>query len=129
MSEPIALSVVVSTQDSARTLGEVLGAIRAGELARESYEIIVVDDGSADSSVAIAARYADTVVKLSARRSGPGYARNRGVELARGQAIAFVDDDVIVRPDTLPRMVAMLIQRSDIDAVSASRDENPGSPN
>jgi hypothetical protein len=129
MVESLPLSVVVSSQDSERTLGQVLTGIRASDLPRDSYEIIVVDDSSADSSVAIAARHADTVVRLSTRRSGPAYARNRGAELARGQALAFVDDDVVLNRDTLPRMLAILAERPDIDAVSASRDENSGSPN
>jgi glycosyltransferase involved in cell wall biosynthesis len=107
----------------------VLVAIRASELPRASYEIIVVDDASADTSVGIAARYADTVVKLSGRVSGPAYARNRGVELARGEIIAFVDGDVVVRPDTLPRMLATLAERPDLDAVSASQDELPEASN
>ena len=129
MSQTLPLSVVVSIRDSGSTLREVLAAIRASELPRPSYEIIVVDDASTDGSVAIAARYADTVVKLSGRGSGPAYARNRGVELARGEVVAFVDGDVVVRPDTLPRMLATLVERPDIDAVSASHDENSGAPN
>jgi hypothetical protein len=51
------------------------------------------------------------------------------VELALGEVVAFVDGDVVVRPDTLLRMLATLDQRSDIDAVSASRDENAGASN
>ena len=129
MLEMLPLSVVVSIHDSERTLREVLSAIRASELHRDSYEVIVVDDASADGSVAIAARYADTVVKLNGRRSGPAYARNRGVELARGQVIAFVDDDVVVRPDTLPRMLATLVERPDVDAVSASHADSSGATN
>ena len=120
---------MVSVRDSGSTLREVLAAIRASDLPRGSYEIIVVDDASSDSSVAIAARYADTVVKLSGRESGPAYARNRGVELARGEVVAFVDGDVVVRPVTLPQMLATLAERPDVDAVSASRDENSGAPN
>jgi len=129
MSESLPLSVIVSVRDSESSLREVLAAIRSSALPRDSYEIIVVDDASGDGSVAIAARYADTVVKLSGRRSGPAYARNRGVELARGQVVAFVDGDVVVRTDTLPRMLATLVARPDIDAVSASHDENSGAPN
>jgi GT2 family glycosyltransferase len=129
MLETLPLSVVVSIHDSERTLSQILSAIRASELPRDSYEIIVVDDASVDGSVAIAARYADTVVKLKGHRSGPAYARNRGVELARGQVIAFVDDDVVVRPDTLPRMLATLAERPDVDAVSASHADSSGAPN
>jgi glycosyltransferase involved in cell wall biosynthesis len=129
MSETLLLSVVVSVRDSGSTLGEALAAIRTSDLPRESYEIIVVDDASTDGSVSIAARYADTIVRLSGRRAGPAYARNRGVELARGGVVAFVDGDVVVRPDTLRRMLDTLVERSDIDAVSASHADRSGAPN
>jgi Glycosyl transferase family 2 len=123
ISRALPLSVIVATRDAATTVGAVLVAIRASDLPRDSYEIIAVDDASSDASVAIAARYADTVVKLSGRRSGPAYARNRGAELARGEVVAFVDDDVVLRPDTLSRMLAILKECPDVDAVSASRDD------
>jgi glycosyltransferase involved in cell wall biosynthesis len=124
MRRAIPLSVIVSTCDAAATLGAALVALRASDLGRNSYEIIVVDDASADASVAIAARHADTVVRLSGRRAGPAYARNRGVELARGEIVAFVDADVVVRPDTLSRMLATLREHPDVDAVSACRDHS-----
>jgi len=128
-SDGVLLSVVVSTRNSESTLRQVLSAIRGSDLPGKSYEIIVVDDASADGSVAIAARYADTVVKLTGHQAGPAYARNRGVELARGEVIAFVDSEVVVRPDTIPRLVAALLERPDVDAVSASREIRSGSPN
>jgi glycosyltransferase involved in cell wall biosynthesis len=129
MAGTLALSVVVPVRDCGETLQEVLTAIRASDLSREAYEIIVVDDLSDDASVAIAARYADTVVRLSGRRAGPAYARNRGVELARGDIVAFVDGDIVVRPDTLPRMLATLRERPEIDAVCALQGEGSGAPN
>ena len=129
MSRALPLSVIVSVCDAGATLREVLLAIRASDLGADSYELIVVDDASSDGSVAIAARYADTVVKLTGRVCGPAYARNRGVELARGEVVAFVDGDVVVRPDTLSRMLAALAENPQVDAVSASRDEKSGAGN
>ena len=129
LSDRLLLSVIVSTLNSRSTLRQVLAAIRGSELPRKSYEIIVVDDASADGSAAIAARYADTVVKLTGHPAGPAYARNRGVELARGEVIAFVDGDVVVCPDTLPRLLATLLERQDLDAVSASHEMISGAPN
>jgi GT2 family glycosyltransferase len=129
VSDTLLLSVIVSTLNSKSTLRQVLAAIRGSELPRKSYEIIVVDDASADGSVSIAARYADTVVKLTGHPAGPAYARNRGVELARGEIIAFVDGDVVVRPDTLPRLLATLLERPDVDAASASHEASSGAPN
>lgn len=129
MQLTLALSVVVPVRNCASSLDKVLAAVRASDLAVDAYEIIVVDDASTDASVTVAARHADTVVRLSGRSVGPAYARNRGAELARGEVVAFLDADVVVRSDTLPRMLAMLFERSDIDAVSASHDERPGASN
>jgi GT2 family glycosyltransferase len=129
MPRNLALTVVVPTRNSALTLDTVLNAIRASQLAADMYEVIVVDDASLDESVAVAARHADTVVRLSGRALGPAYARNRGVELARGDVVAFVDGDVVVKTDTLPRLLSMLRDRPELDAVSASHDQKPGSSN
>src|SRR5436305_7993101 len=97
LSDALPLSVIVSARDSARTLRESLAAVRRSALPTGSYELIVVDDSSTDPSVAIAARFADTVIRLT-RPSGPAYARNRAVEIARGKVLGFVDADVVVEP-------------------------------
>jgi hypothetical protein len=124
-----ALSVIVPVRDNSATLGSVLTAIRQSAFGRETYELIVVDDSSSDASAAIAARYADTVVRLTGGSSGPAYARNRGIEIARGEIVAFVNPDVVLSPDTLPTMLATLAARADIAAVAASRDEPAGAQN
>ena len=126
MPAPLALSIVVPTHNSALTLAEVLTAILATDLPRECFELIVVDDVSADASPTIAARYADTVVRLNGVRCGAGYSRNRGVELARGEVVAFVDADVLLAPDTLSRMLSTLHCDPSLDAVSATHGESPG---
>ena len=123
------LSVVVPVRNGASTIGPALTAIRASQLSAEDYELIVVDDGSSDRSATIAARHADIVIRLSGRRAGPAYARNRGAEMARGEVIAFVDQDVVVRPETLTGMIAALANQPGLDAVSASHDDTPGESN
>jgi len=129
MPNPRPLSVIVPVRDGNATLARALTAILASELPRDDYELIVVDDASSDWSPELAARYADTVVRLTARRSGAAYARNRGAELAQGEVLAFVDADTMVRPDTLPRMLRMLSEYPGLDAVSASHDQTGGALN
>ena len=123
------LSIVVPVRNGESTIGAVLTAIRSSTLSREEYELIVVDDASGDRSASIAAREADTVIRLAGRRTGPAYARNRGAELARADVVAFVDQDVIVHPDTLGGMLATLASQPGLDAVSASHDDTPGATN
>lgn len=129
MSSACRLSVIVPVRDGVETLSRALSAILASELPREDFELIVVDDASRDSSAEIAGRYADVVVRLTSRRSGAAYARNRGAELAQGDILAFVDADALVRPDTLPRMLKTLSDQPGLDAVSASHGGAPGSRN
>jgi len=123
------LSIVVPACDAERTLVEALTAILASHLPRNVYELIVVDDASRDASASIAARYADKVIRLTGNRLGAAYARNRGVDFSEGEIVAFVDADVAVRPDTLPRMLSMLAEHPTIGAVSASHDAGHGSAN
>jgi hypothetical protein len=123
------LSVVVPVCDGAATLARALAAILNSDLRRDDFELIVVDDASTDGSAELAARYADVVVRLSGRRSGPAYARNRGAELAQGEIVAFVDADALVRQDTLPQMLQLFVDHPALDAVSASHDNAPDADN
>ncbi|PYO47918.1 MAG: hypothetical protein DMD72_08885 [Gemmatimonadetes bacterium] len=129
MSSSRRLSVIVPVRNSTDTLARALAGILSSELPRDDYEVIVVDDASSDGSSELAARYADTVVRLTGRTSGPAYARNRGSELAQGEVLVFIDPDTLVRPDTLPRMLATLAEHPTLDAISASHDGAPAARN
>jgi hypothetical protein len=118
----VILTVVVPVRDNAATLPAVLLSIRASALPSDRYRLIVVDDSSADSSATIAARHADTVIRLTPRHSGPAYARNRGADLADTQYVAFVNPDVLLPPNALPEILAKLEESKDIAAISASTD-------
>jgi hypothetical protein len=115
-----AISVIVSVRNGALTLPRVLTAIVSSNLPRDDYELIVVDDSSADGSAQVAARYADTVVRLTGRCSGAGYARNRGAELAQSEILVFVDADALVQPDTLQRMLKTLSDHPQVAALAAA---------
>ena len=123
------ISVVVPVRNGTATLGRSLSAIVASDTPRGDFEIIVVDDASSDASATIAARYADTVVRLPGRGSGPAYARNRGAELARGDIIAFLDADVMIRRDTLALTLKIFGEYPGLDAISATHDAQPAAPN
>ena len=111
------LSVIVPVKNGHTVLPRMLDMLSQSELPRETWELIVIDDGSTDDSVAIASEYADLVIRLPAPSHGPGYARNRGVERARGECVVFLDADVLVRQDTLTRLAETMMRRSDVAAV------------
>lgn len=99
------VSVIVPVWNGHATLGACLSALTAQTLAPERYEIIVVDNGSSDDSVAIA-RAVPGVVVLEEASPGSYAARNTGVAHARGQWLAFTDADCIPAPDWLERALA-----------------------
>jgi glycosyltransferase involved in cell wall biosynthesis len=88
----IRASVIVPNRDAGRTLPRTLGAL-AGQRFDEEYEVVVVDDGSADGSAEEAERFGPPVRVIRRPRLGPGPARNAGAAEAHGELLAFTDAD------------------------------------
>ena len=94
------VSVVVATRDRSDQLVTLLDALDAQTLARHSFEVIIVDDGSTDGSAEVAEARADKVVR-NATALGPAGARQAGWPLASADLVAFTDDDCRPEPDWL----------------------------
>jgi glycosyltransferase involved in cell wall biosynthesis len=86
------ISIIVPAYNAEGTLAGCLQAILDLRLS-EPYEVILVDDGSADGTAAIAERFAPRVKVLRQAHKGAGAARNAGIEIARGDIILFTDAD------------------------------------
>ncbi|MBW3540797.1 MAG: glycosyltransferase [Planctomycetes bacterium] len=100
------ISVVVCTRNRAASLRNALKSLIALETARAfQFEIVVVDNGSTDETAAVVASVArSSAVPISCvdePRRGIATARNRGVEAACGDWIAFFDDDQLAERDWL----------------------------
>ncbi len=119
------ISVIVPVYNNARELVDCLEALEA--CAGPDGEIIVVDDGSTDSSASIAAARNARVLRLE-RNSGPAAARNEGARGARGEILFFVDSDVVVARGALERVIRTLEERPDLAAVFGSYDTRPRAP-
>ncbi len=72
----------------------------------KDFELIVVDDGSGDSTAAVLDGFGDSVKSVYQARSGVSAARNTGIETACGELLAFLDSDDEWRPEKLARQVA-----------------------
>jgi glycosyltransferase involved in cell wall biosynthesis len=106
MTGPL-VSVVVPTCNRAHYLPEALASVQAQTY--RAYELIVVDDGSTDATPALLERVAETGwTCLRQPNRGIAAARNRGAAVARGDLLAFLDDDDLWLPDKLERQVAVL---------------------
>jgi glycosyltransferase involved in cell wall biosynthesis len=101
------VSVIVPLFNKADYVARALASISGQTFA--DLEVIVVDDGSTDGSRDIAAQHADPrVCVVSQGNRGPGAARNRGIELAHGALLAFLDADDEWLPHYLQTGVAAL---------------------
>ncbi|HYJ00515.1 MAG TPA: glycosyltransferase [Thermoleophilaceae bacterium] len=94
-----AVSVVVPTRNRAEYLDVTLASLRRQEQA-PAHELLVVDDGSTDATVAVAARHGVRVVAAEAP-GGLNAGRNTGVAATAGAVVAFLDDDVWAPPGWL----------------------------
>src|SRR5215212_5869103 len=115
------VTVVVCTHNGARTLDETLDALL--RLDYPDYEVVVVDDGSQDNSADIASR--DGVRLIRTENRGLSCARNTGLEAARGEIVAYIDDDAWPDPDWLTHVVHTL-RTGDAVAVGGLNLPPPG---
>jgi glycosyltransferase involved in cell wall biosynthesis len=99
------VSAVLCVWNGARFLGAALDSVRAQE--RPADEIIVIDDGSTDETPAIAA--APDLRSVRIEHGGVAAARNRGLDEARGDIIAWLDADDCWTPDKLRRQIEHMV--------------------
>jgi glycosyltransferase involved in cell wall biosynthesis len=109
------ISVVIGVYNAVDYLGEAIDSVFA-QTHRPS-ELIVVDDGSDDGSADVARSYGDALRYVYQPRQGNGAARNRGVELATGDLLAFLDADDRFVPDKLERQMAALHADPELEVV------------
>jgi len=80
-------------------------------------QLILVDDGSTDSTSTILERYRDKATIIRQNNSGPGAARNKGIRIATGELIAFLDADDLWPKDNLSQHVAVFAANPNFDVV------------
>src|SRR5438067_1952039 len=119
------ISVIVCTYNGARTIRDCLDALE--RLTYPNYEVIVVDDGSTDTTAAIARRHTCRLIQTENR--GLASARNTGLEAATGEIVAYIDDDAYPDPDWLTYLAAAFAGTSHVGvAVRTSRLRTTGAP-
>jgi hypothetical protein len=108
------VSVIVPCRNAARTLPATLAAVAAQS--HPAAEVIVVDDASDDDSAALAERLGARVLRHETRRNAGG-ARNRALDVATGEVLAFLDADAVPSTNWLERVAANLARDASIVAV------------
>lgn len=110
----IDISVIVPVYNVKSYLSACLDSILNQNF--DSYEIIVVDDGSTDGSGELAEQYAshhiDKIRVLHQENQGLGGARNTGIKAAKGEYVAFIDSDDWIQPNMLSALWKEIQQTS-----------------
>lgn len=118
MSGTPLISVIIPCYNRAHIIGQAVNAVRQQTLT--DWELIIVDDGSADDLAAALAPYSrDARIRLvrHARNRGEPAARNTGIAEARGRFVAFLDSDDLWLPEKLARQAEAVLATPDPDRV------------
>lgn len=116
MQKPF-VSVIIPTFNGARFINETIESALAQTY--DNYEVIVIDDGSTDDTVARVERFGNRIRFLQKDNGGPASARNYGIERAHGSLIALLDHDDLWLPERLALQVDFLEQHPEVALVYA----------
>lgn len=104
------VSIIIPTYARPQRLADCLASVAQLDYVADGFEVIVVDDGGAMDleDVVEAFRPKLNITLIKQQNSGPAAARNRGAAQARGELLAFIDDDCRVDPNWLTVVVELL---------------------
>jgi len=102
----IKVSTIIPAYNAERTIAQAIDSALAQDC--EGHEVVVIDDGSTDSTAAILQKYGGRIRVITQRNRGQSTARNVGVGRSTGKYLAFLDSDDIWLPGKLKTMVSAL---------------------
>lgn len=113
------VSVVIPMYNSEKTIEQVLGSVISQTAISEIAEIIVVDDGSTDSSALLVEEFIRThptssILLIRQPNGGVSSARNHGIRIAKGEYIALLDSDDLWMPQKIERQLQILNNNPEI---------------
>lgn len=100
------LSVIIASHNHQDYIAQALDSVERQTF--QDFEIIVIDDGSTDGTVEVARSLASRAKIFTQENRGVVAARNRGLSLAKGQYVCFVDSDDLILPDRFQRQIDTL---------------------
>jgi glycosyltransferase involved in cell wall biosynthesis len=99
------VSIIIPCYNAARYVGEAIESALVQTY--DNKEVIVIDDGSTDGSLEVIRSFGDQIQWETGPNRGGSAARNRGMELARGELIQFLDADDLLHPDKIARQIPL----------------------
>ena len=111
------VSIIIPVKNEEKHIGRCLQALQALNYPDDKYEVIVVDNGSTDTTVAIAS--AAPKVRVLISTGNIGAVRNLGAKHGRGEVLAFLDGDCLVPAEWLNIALGTLCEKSNTTVCSA----------
>ena len=109
------ISIIVPVYNGEKYIGHCIESLLKQNISTQDYEIITIDDGSSDLSMEIVNNFnCNNIVQIRQKNHGVSSARNRGIEVARGEYLLFVDADDTVEEYSLNTILSEL-QKMDIE--------------
>ncbi len=113
------LSVIIPAKDEANSVGELIARVKSS-LSGRNFEVVVVDDGSKDSTKEIA-ESSGAIAISHVKTLGKGAAMKSGALAATGDILVFLDGDGAHNPEDIPNVIAPVLQNR-ADLTIGSRD-------
>ena len=116
------LSIIITVYNKEAFLPKCLASCLGQEAPSDSYEVIAVNDGSTDGSLAVLRQFAAEDARLRVidqPNAGLSEARNNGAAAAKGACLWFVDADDHIAPDAVKTLLAQLSAQPDVVAFRA----------
>ena len=118
----IRVSVIVCTHNRRQYLPQNLEHLSRQSARPEHYEVLIIDNNSTDDTHEISKKFIAENPQVQAlyfneKNQGHTYARNRGIQEASGELLAFIDDDAFVAEDYIQNMVAFFDNNATVMAI------------
>lgn len=114
-------SILVNTFNHEKYIKKCIDSCLEQDFPRENFEIIIVDDGSNDSTKDILTQYSENIKVIGNKNSGQGESINLAINASRGKFLFFLDGDDYIRNDRLQKIVSEFEKNKNVGIIVNNR--------